>query len=206
MSDDAGSWPAEVFDRLYAADPDPWRYETSPYERDKYAATLGALPDALIGAALELACSIGVMTRQLAERCDSLLALDGAEAALATARRRCADLPQVSFRHARLPAGLPPSPGGGWDLVVASELLYFLSPADILLLASSLCGASAPTGSILLVNWTGDTDTPCTGEQAASLFVECCLDAGFRHALLQRHAEPDGRYRLDRLDRVPAPA
>ena len=31
------------FERLYARDPDPWRFATSEYERDKYAATLAAL-------------------------------------------------------------------------------------------------------------------------------------------------------------------
>ena len=32
------------FEQLYASDPDPWRFATSDYERDKYAATLDALP------------------------------------------------------------------------------------------------------------------------------------------------------------------
>ena len=32
------------FEALYAADPDPWRFATSAYEREKYTATLAALP------------------------------------------------------------------------------------------------------------------------------------------------------------------
>ena len=77
------------FDALYAADPDPWRFASSDYEREKYAATLDALPPRRFAAALEVGCSIGVLTRQLAARCDTLLALDVAEAALAQARARC---------------------------------------------------------------------------------------------------------------------
>jgi hypothetical protein len=55
--------PAAYFDALYARDPDPWRFATSDYERAKYRATLAALPGPLLGAALEVGCSIGVLTR-----------------------------------------------------------------------------------------------------------------------------------------------
>ena len=34
----------EYFKGMYATEADPWRFVTSPYERDKYAATLAALP------------------------------------------------------------------------------------------------------------------------------------------------------------------
>ena len=36
--------PPEYFDHVYQANRDPWNFETSPYERAKYAATLAALP------------------------------------------------------------------------------------------------------------------------------------------------------------------
>jgi hypothetical protein len=32
------------FDNVYAADSDPWKFASSAYERDKYAATLAAFP------------------------------------------------------------------------------------------------------------------------------------------------------------------
>jgi hypothetical protein len=34
----------EYFDALYTADPDPWKFATSPYERAKYTLTLNAMP------------------------------------------------------------------------------------------------------------------------------------------------------------------
>ncbi len=82
MSGEAPFTPPEYFEQLYVRDPDPWRFATSGYERDKYAATLAALPNRRFASGFEVGCSIGVLTRQLAERCDALLAADGSPTAL----------------------------------------------------------------------------------------------------------------------------
>src|SRR5690349_510198 len=58
-----GSLPAAYFDALYTKEKDPWRFASSPYEQAKYAATLQALPVARFTDALEIGCSIGVLTR-----------------------------------------------------------------------------------------------------------------------------------------------
>lgn len=190
------SWTAEVFDRLYARDPDPWRFETSPYEQGKYADTLAHLEGIRFRSALELGCSIGVLSRRLAARCERLLSLDLAEAALERARLHCAGLDHVSFRRATLPGDWPE---GAFDLVLISEMLYFLAPDDIARLARHCADAALPACTILLVNWTGPTDTPTTGDQAAGLFQAALRGeaAGFTaNASLRR----DG-YRLDRLHR-----
>ena len=63
------------FEALYAADPDPWDFETSAYEQAKYDATIAALPPGPISTALEVGCSIGVLTERLARPCDRLLAV-----------------------------------------------------------------------------------------------------------------------------------
>ena len=189
------SWTAEVFDRLYARDPDPWRFETSPYEQGKYADTLAQLDGRRFGHALELGCSIGVLSRRLAAQCDRLLSLDLAEAALRRARLHCAGLDHVGFRRATLPGDWPE---GAFDLVLISEMLYFLSPDDIAQLARRCAGAALPGCTILLVNWTGPTDTPTTGDQAAELFRAALADAGGFTASAALHR--DG-YRLDRMHR-----
>ena len=82
----SGSLAPEYFERLYAQSADPWDFEASPYEAAKYAATLAALPRPRYANAFELGCSIGVLTRALAPRCERLLATDVSEAALAQAR------------------------------------------------------------------------------------------------------------------------
>ena len=64
------------FDRVYHEDRDPWGFETSAYERRKYALTVASLPKASYGSAFEPGCSIGVLTEMLAPRCEHLLATD----------------------------------------------------------------------------------------------------------------------------------
>lgn len=178
------------FDALYAADPDPWRFASSAYEAGKYAATLAALPPRRFADALEAGCSIGVLTRQLARRCDRLLALDVAEAALATAR---AANPGVRFERRRIPQEWP---DGRFDLIVLSEVLYYLD-ADAIRRSAALAVASlAPGGCALLVHYLGETDYPTTGDEAAELFIAA---SGLTPAAAQRTPG----YRIDRLDAAP---
>ncbi len=185
------SLPPAYFDRLYAADPDPWRFATSDYERAKYQDTLRALGLGRFRSALEVGCSIGILTRQLAGRVDRLLALDVAETALAQARRRCADLQNVQFARARVPQDWP---SGTFDLILFSEVLYYLSPSDIVHTAAAGLRSLSSDGIVLLVHWTGATDYPCSGDEAAELFIAACLPV-LRTVTQERQAE----YRLDRL-------
>ena len=101
--------PPDYFDHVYQANRDPWNFETSPYEREKYAATLAALPRPHYAKAFEIGCSLGVLTAQLAPRCGHLLAVDVSEAALAQARARCAALPQVEIQQHAGAGGIPGS-------------------------------------------------------------------------------------------------
>ena len=127
--------PRRYFEALYAADADPWRFATSNYEKRKYARSMAALARARYGAGLEIGCSIGVMTRHLAQRCETLLAVDIAEAPLMAARRRCAGMPSVRFDRMKVPGDWPSGP---FDLIVLSEVVYYLDEEDVAFLARCL--------------------------------------------------------------------
>ena len=176
------------FEALYAKDPDPWQFATSDYERDKYAATLGALPERRFAQAFEIGCSIGVLTRQLAERCDHLLAVDVSDLALDQARERC---PGVSFANMDLRTEWPE---GAFDLILFSEVLYYLGLDGIDRVAQHTARSLAPGGVVVLVNWAGVTDGACTGDEAAELFIKASASR-LSSSVLTR-AE---RYRLDVL-------
>lgn len=190
------SLPAAFFEDFYGRDPDPWGFAKFEYERDKYAATLAALPKRRYAAAFEVGCSIGVLTRQLAERCNRLLAVDAAEAPLAAARARCADAPQVSIGRGRIPEDWPE--GRDFDLILLSEVLYYFSPADLAVVTARVLGALRPGGDVVLVHWlpVADPPYPQTGDEAVAGFL-AAAGAALRPVLAKR----EELYRLDVLTR-----
>jgi predicted TPR repeat methyltransferase len=158
------------FERLYSKNPDPWNFAGSVYERKKYAATIAMLGDQRFARGLEIGCSIGVLTKLLADCCDKLLGVDLAEQALSQAVARCAGERHVSFQRMQVPQDWPEEP---FDLIVLSEILYFLNPADIARTAARSDASLAPGGVLILVNYTEKIDEPCSGEEAAEVFLRC---------------------------------
>ncbi|WMS44796.1 SAM-dependent methyltransferase [Acuticoccus sp. MNP-M23] len=180
---------AETFDNLYRADPDPWTFTTSDYERRKYEATLAALPRQTYAHALEVGCSIGVLTASLATRCDAVTGLDVSPVALELAAARCRGH-AVRLVRAEIPREWPE---GRFDLIVFSEVLYFLTAEEVA--ASAVCALAAlePGGDILLVNWLGPCDTGLTGEEAVTVFA-IAIEAGGGHCRTLLRTE---QYRID---------
>jgi 2-polyprenyl-3-methyl-5-hydroxy-6-metoxy-1,4-benzoquinol methylase len=186
-----GSRDAEHFARLYQSNPDPWGFKTSVYEKAKYAATLSALGDGRFSSGLEVGCSIGVLTRLLAPACERMLGIDIVEAPLQEARARCAHMAHVRFERMQVPGAWP---AGRFDLIVLSEVLYFLTAADIAGCADRVRSCLLPQASIVLVNWVGQTDDPTPGEAAAEQFI-----AAMGGALVPVQQARDEGYRLDLL-------
>ncbi|KAA2211625.1 class I SAM-dependent DNA methyltransferase [Teichococcus oryzae] len=185
------SLPASYFDALYATDPDPWNFRTSEYEAAKYRATLDALPRPHYGSVLEIGCSIGVLTRMLAPRCGRLLALDGASRAIAEARRHCAGQEQVDLQQREIPRQWP---RGRFDLILFSEVLYYLDQEDLVRTAALALRSLRPEGEVLLVHWTGTSDYPLSGDAAVESFM-----AAAGPALVTLVQDRTDRYRLDLL-------
>jgi SAM-dependent methyltransferase len=160
--------PPGYFEDLYLADPDPWRFASSPYEQQKYAESLACLAHRRYASALEIGCSIGIFTRALAPLCDHLLAVDVAPSALARARTNCAGLP-ATFERRHIPAEWP---SGCFDLIVLSEILYYLAPNDLQQTAACVRKTLRKDGLVLLVHYLGTTDYPLTGDEAADIFTQ----------------------------------
>lgn len=179
---------AAFFDALYARDPDPWDFATSAYEHEKYDATVGALGGRRYGSALEVGCSIGVLTERLAAHAGRLLAIDAAEVAAAAARKRLAALAHVTVERREIPEDFPDGP---FELIVCSEVLYYLDQPAFEAMLDAI--ARELTGSLLAVHWRPGTETyPLGGDD-----VHERLHARFgRPALSRRTPE----YALDRFD------
>jgi cyclopropane fatty-acyl-phospholipid synthase-like methyltransferase len=182
------------FDALYASRLDPWNFAASPYERAKYNLTLNAIPKSRYRSALEVGCSIGVLTRLIASRCDTVLAIDAARIPLVEARRRCADLPDVSFEHMFVPEQWP---DGAFELILLSEVVYYMSREDVGRLAARATRSLPRGGSVILVHWTGLTDYPLSGDEAADLFIE-----RMGSTCVVKRRDRYSRFRLDVLSRT----
>jgi 2-polyprenyl-3-methyl-5-hydroxy-6-metoxy-1,4-benzoquinol methylase len=189
-----GSRDAEHFERLYQSNPDPWGFRTSDYEQAKYAATLSALGNRRFRSGLEVGCSIGVLTRLLAPMCERMLGIDIVEAPLQDATARCSDMPHVRFERMQVSGAWP---AGRFDLIVLSEVLYFLTAADIAGCAERVRSCLLPGGVVVLVNWLGQTDDPTPGDAAAEQFI-----AAMGEALVPVQQARNQGYRLDLLRAV----
>lgn len=178
----------DYFERLYASSEDPWNFETSEYERKKYERTLAGLGGRRFRRALEAGASIGVFTAMLAGRCDELLAVDVSEKAVAAARERVGGLPRVRVERRTLPEEMPDGP---FDLIVASEVLYYFTREEMLATLKRFEDELAPGGVLLAVHWRRETRTyPLQGDE-----VHETLQGHTRLKNTQSIAEPD--YRLD---------
>jgi predicted TPR repeat methyltransferase len=182
----------EFFDDLYARSEDPWDFATSDYERDKYAHTLDALgATRRFARGLEVGCSIGVLTAELAERCDELVAIDVSERALARASARLSARPGVTLAQLTFPEEMP---GGRFDLVVCSEVLYYLDDGAFALAAGRLRTALEDGATVLAVHWRPATSRyPLRGDEVHDRLR---AELGEWHAL--DRSRP--RYRLDRFE------
>lgn len=176
--------PADRFTELYAAgDGDPWATRTSWYERRKRAVALACLPQERYRWAAEPGCGTGELTRELAGRCDTVHASDFAPAAVAATRAAVAGAGHVTVSGAALPtADALPS---GIDLAVLSEVLYYLSAADLDATLDRLADALVPGGDVLVVHWRGwPEEAPQDARQVRARFA-----ADDRFALLVEHVD-----------------
>ena len=183
----------DYFEDLYAESSDPWGFETSDYERKKYERTLEFLGGRRFGRAFEAGSSIGVFTAMLAPRCDELLAVDTSEKAVEIARERLAEQSHVRVERRTLPEEMP---NGPFDLIVASEILYYWPRKVVLEALRRFEVTLAPGGILVAVHWRKETKTyPLQGDEVHELLV--------RHARLTNAKtikEPE--YRLDVFEDV----
>ncbi|MBV8788502.1 MAG: methyltransferase domain-containing protein [Mycobacterium sp.] len=159
--------PDAYFDRMYADTDDPWQLSTRWYEQRKYAITLALLPNRRYRHAFEPGCSIGTLTAQLAQRCDHVTAVDVAEAAVRGADERLADAgcrDRVTLACASLDAAWPAGP---FDLLVLSEVAYYLSADALAAVLRRECPRLAPGATIVAAHWRHSVpDYPLTGDAA----------------------------------------
>ena len=149
------SVPPAYFEAMFAGTDDPWSFRTRWYETRKRAMTLASLPRARYGNAFEPGCANGELSAALAARCDRLLIADGTRRAVDIARRRVSSLSQVDVMQAWVPDEWPRD---AFDLVVISELGYFLSPDALEKLIRKVRRSLLPGATVLACHWRQPID------------------------------------------------
>jgi len=184
----------EDFEARYRANSDPWGYTTREYERRKYEATLAACGDGPFADALELGGSIGVFSTLLAPRCERLTTIDAAPTAVASARRRLAGARQVDVILGEIPDAIPIR---DFDLVVASEILYYLTASGLDRTLRRLESAMVTGARLVAVHWRpAGPERPFDARQVHMILRE--------QPWLERFASNGAgdAYRLDVLERI----
>ena len=144
------SVPESYFAEMYRTVPDPWHLAERWYERRKYALTLASLPRRGYRRAFEPGCSVGVLSELLAPRCEKLLSWDRRPEAVESAARRL-----EPFENARAERGTVPEqwPDGEFDLIVLSELLYYLDAEERARVMKAALRSLLDGGHLVAVHW-----------------------------------------------------
>jgi SAM-dependent methyltransferase len=155
--------PGSYFADLYHGSADPWGFRDRWYERRKRAITMASLPDRHYTRCFEAGCSIGLVTKELAQRCDWVLAVDASEAAVQHAARAVDEFPHALVEQRMLPEQWPGD--DRFDLVVLSEVGYYFDANDLSIVLDSAVGSLVPAGVLLACHWRHPVaDHPLPGD------------------------------------------
>lgn len=137
---------------------DPWDLQASEFEQRRCSRLLEILSARRYGKALEIGCATGVFTRLLTRVADRLVALDVSQNAIERAKASWLGPDSTEFRVANI-IEYDPRAEGPWDLVIMSDMIYFLGWLypffDIAWLAMELFAATSIRGQLLLANCYG---------------------------------------------------
>lgn len=179
--------PHGRLNEIYGQGDDPWGFRTSAYEQAKFRSTVDALARPHYRSGLEVGCGNGELARHIAPRCDTYTGVDAVGTALEAARRA---VPNGHFVQAYLPC---PLPDGAHELIVLSEVLYFLDAPGLRSLADQIA-ERWPKAEVLSVNWLGQSGNPLQGLEAFGIF-----SAAMAPAFQSRVISQIEKYRIDRF-------
>lgn len=139
------------FEALYSASSDPYGTRARWYEQRKRDIVTASLPRPRFRSCYEPGCGSGALTVALAARCDALLAADFSTHALLAARQQTANLGHVRLEQHTLPEDWPVEKC--FDLVVLSEVGYFLSLQSVRQLADHCAASLSEDGVLVACDW-----------------------------------------------------
>ncbi len=175
---------------------DPFGFDRNPEERLKFARTLEVCGNGPWGRVLELGCAVGTFTEVLADNASDVLAIDVSQAAVDQVARRLQDKPNVRTRAMDIPAEFPDET---FDLVVASDVLYYLSVDELRRCAAAIESSLSDGGAFVAVHYVPRMGSVLNGDEAHDLLA---AQTTLQHVLAERTEFGPGRtYRVDRFEK-----
>jgi O-antigen/teichoic acid export membrane protein/SAM-dependent methyltransferase len=154
---DSSKRDRSAVERMFSRQQDPFGFNRG-LERFRFQRAMEILESGADGTrfprALEIGCAEGDFTKLLADRCETLVAVDLSKIALDRARERCSEFSNVQF--AEWDVRQDPV-NGPFDLIVATGVLeYILRPSTLKDVRERITAALRPGGFLLLGNTATD--------------------------------------------------
>lgn len=169
------------FDVMYqSGESDPWHFDDSDYELRRMGLVLACLGRRRYGRVLEIGCATGQLSVLLKGRADEVVGLDASERAI--------DIARVRTESVRWVLGAAPRdvPEADFDLIVLSEVAYFLDGVDLLDTLRIARRRLRPHGEIVIANWRRASENiPLDGpsvQRQASAMLDLPLRAHYEDA------------------------
>lgn len=141
---------SQYFEAMYEESDDPWDYANRWYEKRKRQICMSVLPKMSFEHVLEIGCANGFLSELLAERCQKLLCIDANPKAIELAKQRLDASAHVEFIQHRIPNEFP---NGSFDLIVVSEILYYLSKSEVTACLEHIKTSLSKDGVVLSCHW-----------------------------------------------------
>ena len=147
------------FEQVFRNEIDPWDCD-SPYEQSKYDETIKMMPIGSFDRVLEIGCAEGHFTSKLARMSGELVAADISPTAISRAKQRDKLNQRTNVRflmfdliHEHIP--------GYFDLIVCSELLYYLGTKDDMVhVVNKMADSILPRGHLIMAHSVCQVDDP----------------------------------------------
>lgn len=187
----------DLIDHFFDSGGDPFGFDKSPNEQLKFQRTSEVSGNGNLGRVLEIGCAVGSFTELIAPRATHVVAIDVSEPAIEQATQRLQQYPHVKFETRTLPAEFPDGP---FDLVIASDVLYYLPVRDVLVCLRQIEAALDPGGALVAVHYIPRVGTLLNGNELHDLLAE---HTTLSHTLEERTEFGTGRaYRVDRYEKI----
>jgi predicted TPR repeat methyltransferase len=183
------------FDHFYD-DGDTFGYDRNPEDQLKFARTLEVCGGNGLGRVLELGCAVGSFTEVLVPHASEVLALDVSRATVERVRERMHGSSHVRAVAMTLPDEFPE---GEFDVVVASDVLYYLPVADLQRCVERIEASLDVGGAFVAVHYVPRMGSVLNGDEAHDVIA---AHTRLNHVLAERVEFGPGRtYRVDRFDK-----